>query len=195
MNHKVNSVQNLYDDAAKALWEETINKYGDDFAGLFAEEEADGDLPGEDPNDDPGKRNPPRENPTEATTAEPTEEELIKKICELLGIEVTDLAAGASYVTYGDDFDGLNLLYPQETTQAELMKKMLGIIEYFGKNAEDIKLYDAEGNLVTEIDPNATQLTFKYTRDGKEYSITLDSTGEVEKDGKKYPSIKMKMNK
>ncbi len=203
-----------FDDDSATLWDKyNQEKNGtapDDFGGDLSEEAdnppvdthgpADTDpdptelateaqtTPGE---DGPGSDVPGPEDVTEATT-EVLEEEKMKILAEQLGVDIDDLANGAKYITNGEDFDGLNIYYEEgSTTETSLVNRMLNILNTFGRTADDQSLYDANGNKIERLDPNATELTFKYKKDGKEHTITLKLNNELPLEDKKYPGIQV----
>jgi len=126
--------------------------------------------------DDPYDTKPPAatEAPTTATEA-PTEEPLtLEKLEELLGVKFEDLAEGSSKVTYGEDFDGVNIQYSDEALEeANINYRLLSILNYFGRNADDQKLYDKDGKQITSITEDMDNITVRYKKNGKEYQLTL----------------------
>ena len=203
-----------FDDDSATLWDKyNQEKNGtapDDFGGDLSEEAdnppvdthgpADTDpdptelateaqtTPGE---DGPGSDIPGPEDVTEATT-EVLEEEKMKILAEQLGVDIDELANGAKYITNGEDFDGVNIYYEEgSTTETSLANRMLNILNTFGRAADEQSLYDADGNKIERLDPNATELTFKYKKDGKEHTITLKLNNELELEDKKYPGIQV----
>ena len=107
-----------------------------------------------------------------------------------------DIAAGAKYVTTGDDFDGVNVYYdPGSVQETSLVNRMLNILNVFGRASDDQALYDANGNKISIVDPNAKELTFKYKKDGKEHAVTLKLNDNLNYKGSKYPGVQVIVKK
>lgn len=205
-----------FDDDSAALWDKyNQEKNGtapDDFGGDLSEDAVSTEPVGSNPGDSgtetatelateaptnpyqgpgDGPDVPGPEDVTEATT-EMTEEEKMKILAEQLGVDIDELANGAKYITNGEDFDGVNIYYEEgSTTETSLVNRMLNILNTFGRTADDQSLYDADGNKIERLDPNATELTFKYKKDGKEHTITLKLNNELPLEDKKYPGIQV----
>ena len=205
-----------FDDDSAALWDkynqekngETPEDFGGDLSEDAGSTEPAGSNPGDSgtetatelateaptnpyqgPGDGPDVPGP--EDVTEATT-EMTEEEKMELLAEQLGVDLDELANGAKYITNGEDFDGVNIYYEEgSTTETSLANRMLNILNTFGRAADDQSLYDADGNKIERLDPNATELTFKYKKDGKEHTITLKLNNELPLEDKKYPGIQV----
>ncbi len=205
-----------FDDDSAALWDkynqEKNGEVPEDFAGDLSEDAGSTEPAGSNPGDSgteitselateaptnphqgpgDGPAVPGPEDVTEATT-EMTEEEKMKLLAEQLGVDLDELANGAKYITNGEDFDGVNIYYEEgSTTETSLANRMLNILNTFGRVADEQSLYDAEGNKIERLDPNATELTFKYKKDGKEHTITLKLNNELPLEDKKYPGIQV----
>ncbi len=150
--------------------------------------------PGANPNPG-GNPDEDSEKITEATT-EMTEEQKMKLLGEQLGVDMDDIAAGAKYVTTGDDFDGVNVYYdPGSVKETSLVNRMLNILNVFGRAADDQSLYDASGKKLSTVDPNTKELTFKYKKDGKEHIVTLKLDDNLNYNGGKYPGVQVIVKK
>ena len=146
--------------------------------------------------DGPGYNPPANEKITEAKTEAKTEitsETKIKQLETLLGVDMEDLANDAKKVVYGEEFDGVNILYDSSITGAALSDRVLNILNYFGVNSDDQKLYDESGNPITKY-KEGEDITFKYKKDGKEHKVTLKVLGDTNYDGDKYSGIQLKVN-
>ena len=181
-------------EGCEELWNQKLNENADLFGdGLDQADDYTGQTPDEEPEtppaddktppaeetppaDDPYDTKPPEtpETPTTATEA-PTEEPLtLEKLEELLGVKFEDLAEGSSKVTYGEDFDGVNIQYSDEALkEANINYRLLSILNYFGRNADDQKLYDKDGKQITSITEDMDNITVRYKKNGKEYQLTL----------------------
>ena len=179
-----------FDETTRHLWDDNKGEIPEEFGGELAEEG--GDEPEESTT---GHRQ--WDPPVEATEA-PTEseEEKLKKLSELLSVDFDDLAVGAKYVVYGTDFEGIDIYYKEEDLkEATLNERLLSILNYFGRNADDKKLYGPDGKQISQITDDMKEVTFVYKKDGKEHKITLKINPDSKYKDEKYPSIRMIVEK